>query len=213
MRSKKGEVRMYVLRSECNTITKFGVSSDLKARLGVIKVAEKKNFYALYVSHSIDKKIGEHIEKLLTERYKEDLIRGKEWVSTPPLEIINFIIDIIGLKDKYELNFSITNQYPTWIASNANYKTARIDRGSCIKENSRGECFLRVVNNMRYITLGFCNSGDAFKTASNCLPLIRSTPIITDYLHNRKYIEWVNDSLEEFTFYTPSLNIPLKSAK
>lgn len=204
------ENRMYVLRSVCETVTKFGVSMTYNKRInGIIKL-EGLDFKLLYLSHGLDRYEGEKVERLLTEHYKDDIIKGKEWVTTSPIKIINFIINELGIKQKEYLNIEVNNKYPMWIAKSNDYFKAEIVRENSVRENQRGECFVRFVNNMQFVTLGFCNSGDADKLARQNPHLVNSAEYTTKLLHNKTYKEWLEAVRESKTPLNYKLNNPLK---
>lgn len=192
--------QIYVLRSEDEKCTKIGISWNVGWRVDTICTAERKRYYLVFNSQPFEDKYALEVERKVKEHFKEDRIRGQEWLSAHPLDVIKFIVDIIGTPPKIkDISFDDFNcKYDVWLATNSDYKNISYVQYNKVKVNKNYIAYVRFLYNAQFITLGFSNIGDANKFAQKYRHNIHVTPVITKLLFGKTYNEWYYDTIADY---------------
>lgn len=187
---------VYVLRSDCETITKFGCSSAVQSRVESISVSERKKYHLVYYSDRMEEQEAYELERKINHRFKEDVIKGKEWLSTHPLEVIKFIISEMGVPKKVrEIPMDTLAEYPVWLCDSKAYASAYHEQDNLVRIGAGHIAYVRFLYNCQFVVLGFCNIGDANKFARENKHNVKVTPIITKLLYDTNYYEWVQNRI------------------
>lgn len=188
--------KIYVLRAEDETCTKIGRSGNPNYRCESIILTEKKKYYLLYESHSMEKSEASKIELQIIDKFKDFAIKGKEWLNVHPLEVIRFINTIVKLpNEKTNSVFDWTNyKFDKWIDNNSKFKVAEVFN-ECIRLGKSYIAYVRLLHNSQFITVGFANIGDAKKFVSKNKHKIEVTKIATNLIYGKDFEQWKNEQI------------------
>ena len=184
--------QIYVMRSEDETCTKIGRSYSPNNRCESIILTEKKKYYLLYESKTLDSVEASRIEMLIIDKFKDFRIKGKEWLNAHPLEVIRFIISIIGIAKEEENRVLCEYNYKfdTWLDTNTSFKNAsyfdnhiRIGKSSYI-------AYVKLLHNSKFITIGFANIGDAKRFVRHNKHKIEALSKAVELLYNISHEQW-----------------------
>lgn len=184
--------QIYVLRAEDESCTKIGRSYNPNSRCESIILTEQKKFYLLYESKRLEDAEAIEIELQIINKFKDFVIRGKEWLNVHPLEVIKFITSIVGLPSE-ETNPVLNEhnyKFPTWLDANTMFKNGekfdesiRIGRASYI-------AYVKLLHNSKFITVGFANIGDAKRFVRHNKQKIKAVEVATELLYGLSYGDW-----------------------
>jgi len=189
--------QIYVLRAEDESCTKIGRSHNPNQRCESIILTEKKKYYLLYESKLLNNVEASKIEIQIIEKFKDFRIKGKEWLNAHPLEVIRFVISIVGIAKEEENKVLCEHSYKfdTWLDTNTFFKNAskfddyiRIGKSSYI-------AYIKLLHNSKFITIGFANIGDAKRFVTHNKHKIEAVNKAVELLYNISYEEWKNKQL------------------
>lgn len=189
---------IYILRSKDKNITKIGRSYNVDTRVDAISILERTTYYLVYQSQKILKEDAIKLEKEVIEHFKEDCVKGKEWLSTHPLDVIKFIVSKIGKEDKKHIELDELAKHYCFLSTNAKYNSIRYEHLNGIKIDSEYYAYVKTLYHGQIITLGFSNIKDAYNYVSRNRHLQRVLPIIAELLFDMTYSEWVESNLSDY---------------
>lgn len=192
---EEAKEQIYVLRSADKTITKIGRSYNPDHRTDSICISERKRYYLVYQSIPLLREEAKALEREIIKHFKEDCIKGNEWVSTHPTEVINFIIDKIGKSKKDDIYLEDLAEHHCFLSTNGKYSSISFEYIDGIRLDKDYYAYVRTIYNGQYITLGFINIGDAKRFLRKNKHLQEVVPIITELLYDKTYEEWRGENL------------------
>ena len=194
----ESQEQIYVLRSEDKQTTKIGRSGNVDSRVDGICIAERKKYYLVYQSQFLLKDDAIQLEKEIVEYFKEDCIKGREWLSTHPLKVIEFIVKKIGFKNREEIYLSNLSKHYCFVSSNTYYKTLTYEHLNGVRISQDYYAYVKTIYNGQYIVIGFSNIKDAYEFVRTNRHLQAVVPIITELLFDKPYKEWIADNYKEY---------------
>lgn len=195
---EKEQEQIYVLRSEDKKITKIGRSGCVDTRVDTICISERKRYYLVYQSQPLLKEEAIKLEKEIIEYFKEDCIKGKEWLSTHPLKIIEFIVEKIGFKKKEEVYLDNLAEHRCFVSTNSKYTSLTYEHLNGVRISQDYYAYVKTIYNGQYIVLGFSNIKDAYEFVRRNKHLQASVPMITELLFDKSYKEWIVDNYKNY---------------
>lgn len=150
---------LYVCISECREIVKVGSTSNLKDRVSGLCTQEKKNFSLIFYSVFMDKNTALTVERAVTSKFKNYLIKGKEWYKINPLEIILYLTKELSIRNG---TVKPEPKYECWESNLGAYKTTPKLEGTNIRFMVKeGLSYVRVLSDGYFKHYCFSNTGDA----------------------------------------------------
>jgi len=193
-------VEFYILRAVSEGITKIGVTSDLNTRVSTISNLEKAKYCLVFKSERIDEYDGRALEKTVSKHFSHDIVKGKEWFKTHPLDIIRFVIPLLGFDRSTKKPFNIPEyiKYPAWIEKNSKYNTLKEKRTDGVRIDSRYTAYVQFVYNHGFRTVAFCNIGDAARFARKNKHAIKMVSYVTEILYGQTKQQWTLEKSSEY---------------
>lgn len=153
--------QIYVCLSDCGNVVKVGITYSINSRVSSLKTDEGASFSVLFCSEDVSEKWAKEVETKVTEKFKDYLIKGKEWYSIKPIEIIEFLIKDLKIQP-YTIK-EIKSEYPSWEDDNRTHKSYTEGQEiPLIKERrNKGLYSISYLNGSDIQYVGFCNYGDA----------------------------------------------------
>jgi hypothetical protein len=190
--------QIYVLRSEDEKCTKIGRSYSPNSRCESITLVEGKKYYLLYESIKMENEEASKIENQIINHFKDYRIKGKEWLSVHPLEVIRFIHTIIKIPNDVNnpIYFGTNYKFNVWLDDNSSFKNGNFFTEEIRTGRKSYIAYIKLLHNCRFITIGFANIGDAKKFVSWNRPKIEVIKVATKLLYNLEFEEWKNNQLE-----------------
>jgi len=191
-----GNKFVYVCQSECKGVVKVGISYNVGSRITGLKAEEKQNYKVLFCSKSIPNDKALEIEKQVTNQFKDDILKGKEWYCTKPLIIIEFLINDLGL-EPFEIGEVIT-EFESWeenITDHRSYKES-LENPHIKEKKAKGLYSISYIDKDEFKYMGFCNYGDAknFYTANKEFVLMTDNIIEDLYGINKQSFQYLQIS-------------------
>ena len=189
---------IYVMRSEDEKCTKIGRSYNPNSRCESIILTEKKKYYLLYESKVLSREEAIELEIKIVENFKDFRIKGKEWLSVHPLEVIRYIISLIGIPKEEENKVFHEHSYKfdAWLDTNTSFKNAsdfddyiRIGKSSYI-------AYVKLLHNSKFITVGFANIGDAKKFVRRNRHKIEAVNKAVELLYGISHEQWKKEQYQ-----------------
>ncbi len=162
-KQEEKEKYVYVCFSECKEIVKVGISYNVSTRVGCFITSEGQRFDLLFCSKLIPLDKCLEVEREVNLKFKDDVLKGKEWYRTKPLIVIEFLINDLGL-EPIELDEFVT-EFESWdetISKHITYKPS-LEYPQIKEKQSKGLYSIAYINKDEYKYIGFCNYGDAKK--------------------------------------------------
>lgn len=152
---------IYVCLSDCGQIVKVGISYNVASRIIGLKTQAGQNLKVLFCSKEVLLSRALEVEKEVSAKFKDNIIKGKEWYNIKPLLIIEFLIKELGI-EPYEMG-DISTQFPSWEENITNYKSFKSgSEFQQIKEKqTKGLYCIAYLDKDKFNYIGFCNYGDA----------------------------------------------------
>ena len=197
-RREEAKEQIYVLRSADKTITKIGRSHSPDLRVDSICIAERKIYYLVYQSQPLLQTEAKKLENDIIKEFKNDCIRGREWLSTHPLEIIKFIVSKIGREKKKEVYLEDLSRHYCFVSSNAKYNSITFEHLNGVRISADYYAYVKTIYEGQFITLGFSNIKDAYEYVRQNRHLQRVVPIITEILFDKPYKEWIAENVTDY---------------
>lgn len=154
---------IYVCLSECKKVVKVGISYNVNTRVTGLKTSEGTPFKVVFCSKEVLLDRALEIEKEVTAKFKENLIKGKEWYDIKPIHIIEFLINELNV-EPYEMG-EIKTQFPHWRETMNEHKAYKdiIEFPHIKEKQQKGYYSIAYMDKDEYKYIGFCNYGDAKK--------------------------------------------------
>lgn len=188
---------IYVCLSECRQIVKVGVTCEITQRVLGLKASEGQNYKLLFCSKKVELNRALEIEKEVGAKFKNNIVKGKEWFNIKPITIIEFLINELGL-EPFEIE-EVETQFESWEEKCVTYKTFKdsLEYPHIKEKQSKGLYCIAYIDKDKIKYRGFCNYGDAKKFYFYNKPFI----IMVDNLVSDLYgvDESVFKSLQIFT--------------
>lgn len=158
---EENKKHIYVCISECKEVVKVGITYNLNSRICTIVNENRIPYKVLFCSELINVDEAKEVEKKINIKFKECVIKGKEWYKIKPITVIDYIIDELQIKP-YELN-DLNTEFPSWEETLNNYKAHKeVKEFPLIKEKpQRGIYCISYLKGSDIKYIGFCNYGDA----------------------------------------------------
>lgn len=189
--------QIYVLRAKDESCTKIGRSYNPDQRTDTICISERKKYYLVYQSHSMPREEAKALEKLIIEFFKSDCIKGKEWLSTHPLDVIKFIVSKIGVQRKDTIHLEDLATHYVSLSTNNRYNSLTFEHINGVRISKDYYAYVKTIYNGQFITLGFSNIGDAYEFVRKNRHLQEVVPIITELLFNMPYKQWMHENYKQ----------------
>lgn len=188
---------IYVLRSKDETITKIGKSYNPDSRTDTISISERIKYYLVYQSHPLSEIDATKLENEIIDHFKDDCIKGKEWLSTHPLTVIKFIVSKIGVKKKEKVYLENLAEHYVFVSTNAKYNSLTFEHLNGVRISKDYYAYVKTIYNGQFITLGFSNIGDAYEFVRRNKHLQEVVPIITQLLFGVDYKQWIKETYQK----------------
>ena len=162
-KQEEKEKYVYVCFSECKEIVKVGITYNVATRVGSFITSEGQRFDLLFCSKLVPFNKCLEVEQKVNEKFKDDVIKGKEWYSTKPLLIIEFLINTLNLEP---LEFGeIVTEFESWEETISEYNTYKpsLEYPQIKEKQSKGLYSIAYIDKDKFKYIGFCNYGDAKK--------------------------------------------------
>lgn len=191
--------QIYVIRSQDEQTTKIGRTRYLNCRLDSLIASEKQKYYLVYNSEDLPEQEAKEIELKIIEKFKEDVIKGKEWFSTHPLKIIKYITSLIGYAKSSDLSgIQYNRNYPAWTESLSKFNKCEYVQDNGVGIKSRAfTAHVRILYKGKRWAFGFANIGDANNFACRYKYNIEAVEITPKLLYGLTYKEWVRKNYED----------------
>ena len=152
---------IYVCLSECKQEVKVGITNSLNTRVTSLKTEDGKSFDTVFCSKKVETTFAKEVEQKVTEKFKANLLRGKEWYNIKPLLIIEYLLNEIGL-EPYEFG-EIETEFPAWEISFQEYRAYKetVETRYIKEKQSKGLYSIMYLDKDELKCIGFCNYGDA----------------------------------------------------
>lgn len=154
---------IYVCLSEYKDIVKVGISYNVPTRVGCIKTTEGQTFDLLFCSKltPLDKCL--EVEREVNNKFKNDIVKGKEWYKTKPLLIIEFLMGYLNI-EPFEIG-EITTEFESWEENYSKYITYKpsLEFPPIKEKQTKGLYSIAYIDKDEFKYRGFCNYGDAKK--------------------------------------------------
>lgn len=154
---------IYVCLSECKQIVKVGISYNVSTRVVGLKTSEGQSFRVLFCSKEVLLDRAIEVEKAVNLKFKSDIVKGNEWYSTKPINIIEFLLNELGI-EIFEMG-EVTTQFESWEHSVSEHKSFKegLEYPHIKEKASKGLYSIMYVDKGEFKYVGFCNYGDAKK--------------------------------------------------